>query len=205
MMSGRTHLLTPGTVPKRRVQFAKTPRASTTSVCSTSPSCTPRTISRSSPRTNTSLFSDLEENDDLLFGSSPACGWRRASAAIICGLENKKKKVQTWKKISNRIEKRRQKELEDQIANFREAHLPALDKNAVKRSTCRIVERKRIKSAPADKMEQPCQPDDVRQRPSTELKNRLQDYQLPISYNNFIVNQLEMRFSGLGYDALRTS
>ena len=186
-----------GSPARRRVQFAKTPRASA-SASSTAPSCTGPS-SKTSPRP----ISDLTEED--LFGSSPACEWRRASAAIICGLENKKKKVQTWKKISGRIEKRRQRELENQIANFSEAHLPALDKSAVKRSTCKIAERKRIKSAPADKLEEPCQPDDVRLRPSTELKNRLQEYQLPISYNNFIVSQLEMRFRGQGYDILRTS
>jgi len=147
----------------------------------------------------------ISSEDEDLFGMSPNYGWRRASAAIICGLENKKKKVKSWKKISGRIEKRRQRELDDQIANFSEAHLPALDKNAVKRTTCKIVERKRIKSAPSDKVEEPCQPEDIRHRPSTELKNRLQEYQLPISYNNFIVNQLEMRFRGQGYDVLRTS
>lgn len=194
-MSARKQLPTEA-ITRRRVQFAKTPRASTNSVNSTTPS--------SSHPGNPRLVLNSPLPDEDLFSLSPTCPWRRASAAIICGLETQKKKVKTWKKISSRIEKRRQKELEDQISNVREAHLPALDKNAVKRSTCKIAERKRVKSAPADK-EEPCQPDDVRQRPSTDLKNRLQDYQLPISYNNFIVTNLEMRFSGQGYNVLRTS
>ena len=153
----------------RRVQFAKTPRPS--------------------------LISSQSQSTDR--PETPRETWRRASVAITATIDRTQKRVRNWKKITDRIGVRRQKEIERELDNFAEVHLPVIDRSAVKRATLKIAERRRIKSAPNDRALEPCQPEDIRYRPSTELKNRLQEYQLPISYNNFIVNNL-------GYGVLRT-
>ena len=170
---------------RRKVQFMKTP-------CSSANSLAPKSLLLSTPP-------DLDMTPTLL--------WRRASSAILADLEIDQQKVnknKKWKRMTDKIEKRRQKMVQQQLENYREAHLPVLDKGAVKRSTYNITERKRVCSAVSDKSQEPCQPDDMRSRPSTELKNRIKEHRLPVSYNNFIVNQLEITFRGKGYETLRT-
>lgn len=157
---------------RRRVQFAKTPRASLATASSAS--------SRHPLTPQGPVF-------------TPAGHWRRASAAIICGLQSKARRAASWRSLSGKVARRRRQAEARELATYTETHLAARD------PASRPLVRKRVKSAPSQKKE-PCQPEDKRSRPSTELKNRLRDYQLPISYNNFIVNQLERRFRGKGYE-----
>ena len=128
---------------------------------------------------------------------SPA--WRRNStASIVYNLEQQKKKkkkcAKSWTRISQKIENRRRKESQRVLSSFRETHLPALDVDAVKRATSAIRSRSTVPP-----VQDPVEEVEVPHRPSTELKNRLRDYKLPLSYNNFIVRELEVRFKGPAY------
>eukprot|EP00116_Pleurobrachia_bachei_P011915 sb/3472177/ len=131
--------------------------------------------------------------------SPPA--WRRTStASIVYNLQEqqkrKKKKCanKSWTKISQKIESRRRKESQRVLSSCRETHLPALDVDAVKRATSAIRSRSTVPP-----VQDPTEEVEVPLRPSTELKNRLRDYKLPLSYNNFIVRELEVRFKGPAY------
>ena len=172
-MSGRDLVVSIKEHRKKRVQFMKTPRSSAQSSIQREIIITP---------------------PDL----TPALLWRRASSVVGIDInQNKVNKIKKWKKMTDKIEKRRLVEQQIDNLNYSEAHLPVLNKGAVRRSTLKILERKRINSAATENNQEPYQPDDVRSRPSTQLKNRMKDYRLPVSYNNFIVNQLEIRWQRL--------
>ena len=153
----------PSTAKKRRVQFAR-------GSCST---VTPPLVLPMNPQA--------------------ASNWKRASIMVFED-HFKAIKVNTWQSASKSVSAKYKKEVESTLKNFAEVHYPAIDWFATKRATSGITERRRATSAQSSERDaEPVQPEDRRTRPSTtQIKNRLRDHKLPISYNNFIVHSVKL-------------